>query len=70
VSNADYRTIGSSCIAERRAIETLDHGEPRTPYMAFGDRVRMQARHEDGRDGPFGAIDQRVVQRPPKPPAA
>lgn len=67
VSNADYRTVGSSCIAERRAIETLDHGEPRTPYMAFGDRVRMRARHEDGREdgpaGPFGAIEQRVIQR-------
>jgi len=62
VSNPDYRTVGSSCIAERRAIETLDLGEPRTPFMAFGDRVRMQARHEDGQDGPFGAIEQTVVQ--------
>lgn len=63
VSNPDYRNVGSSCIAERRAIELLDLGEPRTPYMAFGDRVRMQARHEDGQQGPFGAIDQQVVQR-------
>lgn len=63
VSNPDYRTVGSSCIAERRAIEMVDLGEPKTAYMAFGDRVRMQARHEDGRDGPFGAIDQQVVQR-------
>lgn len=63
VSNPEFRTVGSSCIAERRAIETVDQGEPRTPYMAFGDRVRMQARHEDGREGPFGAIDQQVVQR-------
>jgi hypothetical protein len=30
--------------------------------MAFGDRVRMQARHENGQDGPFGAIEQTVVQ--------
>jgi len=63
VSNPDYRTIGSSCIAERRAIEMVDMGEPKTSYMAFGDRVRMQARHEGGQDGPFGAIDQQVVQR-------
>jgi fumarylacetoacetate (FAA) hydrolase len=62
VSNDDYRTVGSSCIAERRAIETLDAGAARTPYMAFGDSVRMQARHDDGRDGPFGAIAQRVVR--------
>ncbi|MFM6996676.1 MAG: fumarylacetoacetate hydrolase family protein [Limnohabitans sp.] len=64
VSNPDYRVVGSSCIAERRAIELLDKGQPETPYMADGDRVRMQARHEDGRDGPFGAIDQRVCVRP------
>lgn len=63
VSNADFRTVGSSCIAERRAIETLDEGAARTPYMAFGDRVRMQARFDDGRDGPFGRIDQRLVKR-------
>lgn len=63
VSNDDYRIVGSSCIAERRAIEMLDEGASRTPYMAFGDRVRMQARFDDGRDGPFGAIDQRVVAR-------
>ncbi len=61
VSNEDYRRVGSSCIAERRAIELLDEGEPRTPYLAFGDRVRLAARLDDGRDGPFGAIDQRVV---------
>jgi fumarylacetoacetate (FAA) hydrolase len=62
VSNEDYRVVGSSCIAERRAIELLDEGQPRTPYMAIGDRVRMQARLEDGREGPFGVIDQQVVR--------
>jgi fumarylacetoacetate (FAA) hydrolase len=61
VSNDDFRTVGSSCIAERRAIEILDYGEPQTPYMSFGDRVRMRARFDDGREGPFGTIDQRVV---------
>jgi fumarylacetoacetate (FAA) hydrolase len=65
VSNEDFRAIGSSCIAERRAIEVIDEGEARTPYMAFGDRVRMQARFEDKRDGLFGVIDQRVVQAIP-----
>jgi len=62
VSNENYRVVGSSCIAERRAIELLDEGKSRTPYMAFGDRVRMQARLDDGRDGPFGVIDQQVVR--------
>lgn len=62
VSNPNYREVGSSCIAERRAIEILDEGAARTPYMAFGDRVQMQARLDDGRDGPFGLIHQRVVR--------
>jgi len=64
VSNEDYRTVGSACIAERRAIEMLDEGSPRTPYMAFGDRVRLQARYADGQPAPFGIIDQRVIPSP------
>lgn len=60
VSNADP-SVGSACIAERRAIETIASGAPRTAFMRFGDRVRMEAR--DHRGGVlFGAIDQRVVQ--------
>ena len=39
VSNPTYREVGSSCIAERRGIEMVDHGKPRTDYMAFGDTV-------------------------------
>ncbi|WP_447750086.1 fumarylacetoacetate hydrolase family protein [Pseudomonas nicosulfuronedens] len=60
VSNAD-RSVGSACIAERRAIETIAHGAPRTSFMRFGDRVRMEARDGAG-EVLFGAIDQRVVQ--------
>ncbi|MFS2214718.1 fumarylacetoacetate hydrolase family protein [Telluria sp. Tellsp104] len=60
VSNAD-RAAGSACIAERRVIEIIDHGEPRTQFMRFGDRVRMCARGADGA-APFGVIDQRVVR--------
>ena len=60
VSNVS-RGAGSACIAERRVIEKIDQGEIRTAFMHFGDRVRMQARFDDGRDGPFGVIDQRVV---------
>ena len=59
VSNAGDKK-GSACIAERRAIEAIASGEPRTAFMKFGDRVRMEARW---RDAPvFGAIDQRVVR--------
>lgn len=60
VSNANYREIGSSCIAERRGIELVDHGEPRTEFMRFGDTVRMQGTLTDGR-APFGVIEQKVV---------
>ncbi|MCG8910321.1 fumarylacetoacetate hydrolase family protein [Pseudomonas sp. DP-17] len=60
VSNAD-RSVGSACIAERRAIETIADGAPTTGFMRFGDRVRMEARGPQG-EVLFGAIDQRVVQ--------
>lgn len=61
VSNENFREIGSSCIAERRGIEIVDEGAPRTEFMRFGDRVRMEARTSDGK-APFGAIDQKVVR--------
>ena len=61
VSNENYREIGSSCIAERRAIELMDAGAPRTGFMRFGDRVRMEAVADDG-SAPFGTIDQMVVR--------
>lgn len=61
VSNSNYREVGSSCIAERRGIELEDLGEPRTPFMHFGDTVRMEARTADGAPL-FGAIDQKVVR--------
>ncbi|BAU74134.1 fumarylacetoacetate hydrolase family protein [Metapseudomonas furukawaii] len=60
VSNHD-RSLGSACISERRAIEMIEHGAPRTGFMRFGDRVRMEARLADGTPL-FGAIDQRVVR--------
>ena len=60
VSNANFREVGSSCIAERRGIEIVDEGKPRTEFMRFGDTVRMEARGID--DTPlFGVIEQRVV---------
>lgn len=61
VSNDNYREVGSSCIAERRAIEMLDDGAALTPFMHFGDTVRIEARMPNG-GVMFGAIDQRVVR--------
>jgi fumarylacetoacetate (FAA) hydrolase len=60
VSNYD-RSKGSSCLAEKRALETVEHGKPLTTFLMFGDRVRVEML---GRDGAsiFGAIDQKVVQ--------
>ncbi len=59
VSNYD-RSLGSSCIAERRMLEQLESGRPSTPFLRFGDRVRIEMFDRDGRSI-FGAIDQRVV---------
>ena len=59
ISNYD-RSKGSSCIAERRTLETIEHGEPRTPFMRYGDTVRIEMFDADKRSI-FGAIEQQVV---------
>lgn len=59
ISNRDYARVGSSCIAEKRAIEKIGGGEPRTPFMQHGETVRIEVRQRRG--SLFGAIDQRVV---------
>jgi fumarylacetoacetate (FAA) hydrolase len=63
VSNYD-RSRGSSCLAERRMLEQIEHGRPSTPFLAFGDRVRVEMLDRDGASI-FGAIDQRVVRMHP-----
>ena len=60
ISNENYRTVGSACIAERRAIEIEAHGHAVTEYMRFGDRVRIEMLDANG-NTIFGAIDQRIV---------
>jgi len=52
---------GYSCIAEKRAMETLQDGQPSTGYMKFGDQVRIEMKGRDGQSV-FGAIEQKVVQ--------
>jgi len=59
VSNYD-RSRGSSCLAERRMLEQIEHGRAITPFLRFGDRVRIEMFDREGRSI-FGAIDQRVV---------
>jgi len=58
VSNQDA-SHGYSCIAEKRATETIEHGEARTAYMQFGDTVRIEVKGRDGLSV-FGAIEQTV----------
>jgi len=59
VSNYD-RSLGSSCLAEKRTLELLDHGRASTPFLSFGDRVRIEMLDASGLSI-FGAIDQKVV---------
>jgi fumarylacetoacetate (FAA) hydrolase len=51
--------LGYSCIAEQRTVETIRFGAPKTPYLKFGDRVRVEMCDTDGHSI-FGAIDQEV----------
>jgi fumarylacetoacetate (FAA) hydrolase len=51
---------GYSCIAEKRAIETILDGQPKTDYMKFGDTVKIEVKGRDGQSV-FGAIEQEVV---------
>ena len=52
--------VGYSCIAEIRTIETINNGKPETPFMKFGDRIRIEMNDANG-ESIFGTIDQTVV---------
>lgn len=60
VANRDAG-VGCSCIAERRVRETIDGGKAVTPFMAFGDRIRIEMLDRAGQSI-FGAIDQKVAR--------
>jgi len=51
---------GYSCIAEKRAIETILDGKPSTAFMQFGDTIRIEMKDKNGQSL-FGAIDQQIV---------
>ncbi len=59
VSNKDGGR-GYSCIAEKRAIEAIEGGTPKTEFMQFGDTIRIEMKGTDGMSV-FGAIEQTVV---------
>ena len=52
--------VGYSCIAEVRMIETINSGKPSTPFMKFGDTVRIEMKDADDHSI-FGTIDQKIV---------
>jgi fumarylacetoacetate (FAA) hydrolase len=63
VSNKD-RSRGYSCIAEIRALETMDQGSASTAYLHFGERVRIEVLDAQA-NNVFGTIDQQVLQNHP-----
>ena len=58
VANEDT-SLGASCFAEKRTVETLEQGKPITPFMSYGDTVRIEMLTRDG-ISVFGAIEQRI----------
>ncbi len=59
VSHADWRQ-GYSCIAEKRAVETVETGQPTTRFMQFGDTLRIEVKGKNGQSL-FGAIEQEIT---------
>ncbi len=55
---------GASCLAEQRTVETLRDGKPSTPFLRFGDSVRIDVTDATGASI-FGAIEQQVARRAP-----
>ncbi|PZO08382.1 MAG: 2-keto-4-pentenoate hydratase [Lysobacteraceae bacterium] len=60
VANEDT-SLGASCFAELRTVETLRDGKPSTPFMAYGDTVRIEMLDRSGASL-FGAIEQRIAR--------
>jgi fumarylacetoacetate (FAA) hydrolase len=56
---------GASCLAEQRTVETLRDGKPSTPFLKFGDRVRIEVTDASGASL-FGAIEQTVTRYEPR----
>ncbi len=59
ISNYGYKT-GHACIAELRALETVEKGQPETAFLKFGDRVKIEMLDATGHSL-FGAIEQQVA---------
>ena len=62
IANQDT-SLGASCFAEKRTVEALETGKPQTPFMSFGDLVRIEMLDAEG-NSLFGAIEQRIERQP------
>jgi fumarylacetoacetate (FAA) hydrolase len=60
VSNKGFREVGSACLAERRAVETIDNGTATTEFLKFGESLRFETLNANGQSV-FGAIDTHFV---------
>ncbi|MCF6263168.1 MAG: fumarylacetoacetate hydrolase family protein [Xanthomonadales bacterium] len=60
IANQDT-TRGASCLAEKRMLEIIADGKPKTAFMSFGDRIHIEMLNTAG-ESIFGDIDQRIVQ--------
>lgn len=59
VANQD-KEKGASCLAEKRMLEIIEHGEAKTPFMAYGDRIQIEMKNMHG-NSIFGMIDQTIT---------
>ncbi|MEE9595803.1 MAG: fumarylacetoacetate hydrolase family protein [Acidiferrobacterales bacterium] len=60
ISNRN-RSNGSCCLAEVRMLETINQGDAKTPFMKFGDRIKIEMLNAN-QESIFGTIDQTVSQ--------
>lgn len=60
VSDRSFRKVGSACLAERRALEVIEQGAPRTAFLRVGERLRFEVLDAQGSAG-FGAVDHRFI---------
>jgi fumarylacetoacetate (FAA) hydrolase len=65
ISNHDLG-VGYACLMEARLVEQVESGAAKTPFLAFGDRVRIEMLDANG-ESVFGAIDQKVEKYSPSP---
>jgi fumarylacetoacetate (FAA) hydrolase len=60
VSNKAARTVGSACLAEKRALEKIETGDSVTPFLKLGDELQFEVKGADG-NSIFGAVKHRFV---------